>query len=89
MLVIVDTLHKNTAGADENSSQDMGIAIGSATTIAMQTAAAVLLVHHTGHNGEHPRGASSLSQDVDFMARVVRNDREMRVLLAAGERTTK
>lgn len=65
-LVIVDTLARSMAGADENSSTDMGKAVAGAGTIREQTGATVLLVHHSGKDtSKGARGSSSLRAAVD------------------------
>ena len=59
-LVVLDTLAQVTAGADENSSADMGRALRHAQTLAEVTGALVLLVGHTGKDEDKgPRGHSS------------------------------
>ncbi|MBF0141445.1 MAG: AAA family ATPase [Magnetococcales bacterium] len=64
-LVIIDTLHRNMQG-DENSSQDVGLAIKAADQIRVRYEAAVLVVHHSGHTDKsRGRGSSSLRAAVD------------------------
>lgn len=58
-LVIVDTLAQVTPGANENSSEDMGVAIAHCQTIIRETGAAVMLVHHSGK--DESRGARGWS----------------------------
>jgi hypothetical protein len=65
-LVIVDTLARAMAGADENSAQDIGQVVGHADLIRQVTGATVLLVHHTGKDVERgARGSSALRAAVD------------------------
>jgi hypothetical protein len=67
-LLIVDTLARCLVGADENSAQDMGQAVDAAYRLrdAMSdTGGTVLLVHHTGKDGETTRGSSALEAGVD------------------------
>jgi AAA domain len=67
-LVVFDTLNQSLVGGDENSSVHMGQAIASAKAIQRGAETAVLLVHHTGHNGEL-RGHSSLPAAADHIIR--------------------
>jgi len=47
-LVVVDTLAASTPGANENSGEDMGVALAHCKGISRKTGAMVMLVHHTG-----------------------------------------
>jgi hypothetical protein len=67
-VVILDTLHGATAGADENSARDMGTVLGSVRFIRDTLGCAVLLVHHANKQGGY-RGSSALHGAVDLMAR--------------------
>lgn len=67
-LVVFDTLNQSLVGGDENSSVHMGTAINAAKTIQREAKTAVLLIHHTGHNGEL-RGHSSLPAAADHIIR--------------------
>ena len=67
-IVILDTLHGATAGADENSARDMGQVLGSVRYIRDTLGCAVLLVHHANKQGGY-RGSSALHGAVDVMAR--------------------
>jgi hypothetical protein len=64
-LVVLDTWHQSTPGAEENSNTDMGAAFSRVASIRSDTGATVLILHHTGHAGERSRGASSLEDDAD------------------------
>lgn len=59
-LIVADTLANCMVGGDENSTQDMGIAIDAFHQIRRATEAAILICHHTGWNDQHERGNSSL-----------------------------
>ncbi|MEQ1639160.1 MAG: AAA family ATPase [Methylococcales bacterium] len=64
-LVIIDTLHRNMDG-DENSSQDIGKFIYNLDTYMKPLGAAVLVVHHSGHNDKRrSRGSSSIRAAMD------------------------
>jgi hypothetical protein len=71
-IFVIDTLHSATAGADENSSQDMGTVLASAKYAARELGCAVILVHHTNKSGSAERGSSSLRGAMDCMIEVKR-----------------
>lgn len=66
-VLVVDTFHSATVGADENSAQDMGKAIGSLRIARDTLGCAVILVHHTNKNGTAERGSSALRGAMDCM----------------------
>lgn len=72
-LVVVDTLARAILG-DENSSKDMAAFIAAAGKIEQAFECCVAVVHHSGWNAEHSRGASSLPAAVDVEARITRTD---------------
>lgn len=59
-LVIMDTQARITVGVDENDNSQMGQVVERLEQIRRDTGACVLMVHHTGHQGEHGRGATSV-----------------------------
>lgn len=76
-LIVLDTLNRNLSGGDENSSQVMGAAVGSADLLRECTRATILLIHHTPLEGRskgniRPRGHSLLAAAADtiFTTRV-------------------
>lgn len=71
-LVIVDTLARCFVGGDENSSQDMSIAVEALDTIKRSTQACVILVHHVTRGAEHGRGSTALPGGVDTVIRAKR-----------------
>lgn len=68
-LIFVDTLSKNSVGAEENSNSDMSIVIDRMEDLRRATGATVCAVHHTGHDGKHMRGASALLGNVDTVVK--------------------
>ena len=66
-LLVVDTLHSATVGADENSSQDMGRVLRSLKAASTALGCAVMVVHHTVKNGDSERGSSALRGAMDGM----------------------
>ena len=69
-MIWIDTLAKSMTG-DENSNSDMSAVVRVSEAIVRATGATVVLVHHTGKNGESEgRGASALPAGVDFLMHV-------------------
>jgi hypothetical protein len=66
-LIVFDTLARCLAGADENSAQDMGKAVGSIDRIRNATGSAVLVLHHDNKDGKSERGSTALRGAVDVM----------------------
>ncbi|HEY9269214.1 MAG TPA: AAA family ATPase [Methylotenera sp.] len=72
-LVMIDTLNRASAGADENSSADMGNIISASKLLQRQTGGMVLLVHHTGKDvAKGLRGHSSLYAALDGAIEVMK-----------------
>lgn len=69
-LLVIDTLHSATVGAEENSATDMGKVLAAAKLAATQLGCAVLLVHHTNKAGTGERGSSALRGAMDLMIEV-------------------
>ena len=68
-LVVVDTLHRNFGGGDENSSRDFAMFLNNIDTYIKSTGAAVLIIHHSGNDvKDRSRGSSSIkaSMDVEY-----------------------
>ena len=60
VLVVVDTQARVTLGVEENSNTDMGRVVDRFDQLRTAAGACVAVVHHTGHVGEHGRGASAV-----------------------------
>ncbi|MEV6833600.1 AAA family ATPase [Streptomyces sp. NPDC051133] len=60
VLVVVDTQARVTVGVEENSNTEMGKVVDRLDQLRTATSACVVIVHHTGHVGEHGRGASAV-----------------------------
>jgi len=69
-LVVIDTLARSMAGADENSAQDMGQHVQAADWLREKTGCGVLIVHHSGVEGSRPRGSTALFGAADTLIRV-------------------
>ena len=65
-LVVIDTLARAMAGADENSAQDMGALVGALDWMRREWGCTVLVLHHTGHaTADRARGSSALYAALD------------------------
>lgn len=73
-LVVIDTLAKATAGADEISGKDMGMVLDNVDLIQQKTGAHVMLVHHLNAGGSKVRGHSSIYANVDQVLLVERDE---------------
>lgn len=71
-ILIIDTLHSATAGADENSQKDMGIVLKAAKEATAALGCAVVVVHHTNKAGTAERGSSALRGAMDAMIEIKR-----------------
>lgn len=72
-LIIVDTFAQTTPGANENSAEDVGTALGYCKRIHEATGAMVLLIHHAGKDAtKGARGWSGLRAAADVEIEVVR-----------------
>lgn len=87
--LIVDCLAPicRALGIDENSARELGPLINGFARLADETGCGLLLVHHTGWNGNHARGTSDLEgwpADILYL----RNADGARFLDAAGRTVT-
>jgi hypothetical protein len=81
-VVAIDTVAQATPGANENSSEDMGMLIAHCRTLHELTGASILLVHHAGKDRtKGARGWSGLRAAVDAEIEITRNgdDRVARI----------
>ncbi len=70
-LVIIDTIHRNFGGGDENLSKDFGIVMNNVDKFLKPIDATVLFVHHSGHSQtERVRGSSAIQGSSDIEYRV-------------------
>lgn len=75
-LIVIDTLARNFGG-DENSATDMGHFIRNADALRRRWKATVLIVHHSGKDGDRgARGSSALKGAVDAEYEVSRSDQD-------------
>lgn len=76
-LVVLDTLAKVTAGANENSGEDMGLALSHAQLIHEVLGCTVLIVHHSGKDETRgSRGWSGIKGALDAEIEVIRADHD-------------
>ena len=80
-LIIVDTYAQTTPGANENSGEDMGLALANCRSLTAATGATVMLVHHAGKDATRgARGWSGLRAAADAQLEVVRHENGVREL---------
>jgi hypothetical protein len=70
-LIVLDTLNRTIRG-DENNPEDMRAYFNAADNLRQKFSCAVLIVHHCGHDGQKPRGHSSLIGNADNIFSVTR-----------------
>lgn len=73
-LIVIDTLSRDLAGADENSQADMSNYISNVDHVRRVTGATVLLVHHTNASAERERGSTVLRGAADTMVQIKNDD---------------
>ncbi|MFD6914049.1 AAA family ATPase [Streptomyces virginiae] len=59
-LIIIDTQARITVGIEENSNTEMGRVVQRMEELRMASGACVLLVHHSGNDGDRGRGATAV-----------------------------
>lgn len=73
-VIAVDTLAQSSAGANENSGEDMGKVLEHCHRLHIETGAMVLLVHHAGKDASRgARGWSGLKAAMDVEIEVARH----------------
>jgi AAA domain len=70
--VVIDTLNRSLVGS-ESSDEDMAAYVRAADAIRAAFDCVVIIVHHSGHNGDRPRGHSSLLGADDALIAVKRD----------------
>lgn len=79
-LIVMDTFAQVTPGANENSGEDMGRALGYCKKIANCANAMVLLIHHSGKDASKgARGWSGVHAASDVVFEVSRFEEERRI----------
>jgi hypothetical protein len=59
-LIVIDTQARVTVGIEENSNTEMGRVVQRMEELRMASGACVLLVHHSGNDGDRGRGATAV-----------------------------
>jgi RecA-family ATPase len=75
-------LARALVGGDENSAQDVGLAINVCDRVRDLTGAATLLVHHTSAEGSKTRGSTALPGASDAMIKMTKDDIQHVISLA-------
>ena len=76
-LIVGDTLARMSAGANENSGEDMGPVMARFDRLAQATGAAVVIIHHSGKDqARGARGWSGIRAHIDTEIEVVEKDDE-------------
>lgn len=74
-LIIGDTLARMSAGANENSGEDMGPVMARFDQVATATGAAMMIIHHNGKDSaKGARGWSGIRAHIDTEIEVVEKD---------------
>ena len=68
-ILILDTLHNASSGADENSAQDAGIVQATMRRLRDELGCTIILLHHAGKNGGKERGSSAIRASADTVLR--------------------
>jgi hypothetical protein len=87
-MIVIDTQARVSVGVEENSNTELGIVIERLDDLRRATGACVLVIHHTGHIGEHGRGASAAKgalQSEMHVSKKGENARNIIVTLKVGK----
>jgi DNA-binding transcriptional ArsR family regulator len=74
-LIVIDTLARCFLGGDENNAQDMTTFVAACDRLRQHYGGAVLIVHHSGKNGQTERGSSALRGAADAVMACKRTER--------------
>lgn len=72
-LLFVDTMYR-CFGGNENDTEDMNAFLTSVARFQSETGAAVVVIHHPGHEAHRGRGHSAFPQAVDAIIKVVESE---------------
>jgi len=74
-VVVIDTLAQVSAGANENSAEDMSMVLRRCQNIQKETGALVLLIHHSGKDdAKGERGWSGMRAAMDTVIKITKKD---------------
>ena len=86
-LIVIDTMARVMAGADENSAADIASFVKSLDHLRERTGAHVMVIHHTGKDGGRgARGHSSLRAAVDTEIELSKGDDSVRLAKTTKQR---
>ncbi len=86
-LVVIDTLARAMAGANENAGEDMGALVSACDKIRAETGAHIMLIHHSGKDtAKGARGHSSLRAATDTELEVDRTEDGRGVITVTKQR---
>lgn len=81
-LIVLDTVGRSMQGLNENAQQDASRFTQLVETLQSKTGAAVLALHHAGHESSNRlRGSSVFGADADTIVRIDREDKAYQVAL--------
>jgi hypothetical protein len=88
VLVVIDTLARSMAGGNENDTKDINAVTDAAYLIRAAFGCCVLILHHSGKDGERGmRGSSAIRSNADIVMRLV-SANEQEPLIKPGEPVT-
>jgi hypothetical protein len=70
VLIVLDTQARVTVGLEENSAKEMGTFVDQCDRLRKATGACVLIVHHSGRQGEHMRGSIAMEGGAETVIQV-------------------
>lgn len=89
-IVVFDTLAQVTPGANENSAEDMGLAIANARAIGGAVGGMAVLIHHSGKDASKgARGWSGLRAAADAQVEIIRLENGLRVIQTTKQKDGK
>lgn len=81
-LVVLDTLARCFAGADENRAADMNLFIAGCDRVKVEARTSILVIHHSGKNEESgARGSSALKAAADYEFALAKGEEPFTVTL--------
>jgi hypothetical protein len=75
-IIAIDTLNRSLEGSESND-EDMGRYIKAADALRDAFDCLIVIVHHSGHEGQRPRGHSSLLGALDVLISVKRSEEDL------------
>ena len=85
-LLVIDTMHGATSGANENSAQDAGIILRNIRLLRDVLDCAVLFIHHSNKAGTSERGSSAFKGEMDTQIEISLFDDEQNLRLMRCEK---